>query len=408
MDDRDITPGLGRFATMPGRTLPSLKQIDVTKVAGVGVKTAEAMAQLDPPIASVFDLVTHYPRRYLDRTNQAAIRDLEVGDEAMILARVKRNQSRRTKQGRALVELDVFDGSSYLKVTFFNQGWRGRQLPVGAEAVFFGKLELYKGRRQMTNPVVDLVGDRTGRIIPIYPQSEKAGVTTWDLAGSVEKAMARLAELGGVLDPLDDHWRAELDVIDRDLALRQIHSPASLEDSRVARRRLVLDELLRLQLTLVMRKRAVERESKGIRHVVDGDLVRHFHDALPFPLTGAQRRANAEIAADLAGPHPMHRLLQGDVGSGKTIVAVTALLVAVQGGLQGALMAPTEVLAEQHFLGVRRMLEGLEVRDASDSLFGERPLRVELLTKVKSALRHPGESGSTIVERRKGRRLKGK
>ncbi|MDQ3106384.1 MAG: ATP-dependent DNA helicase RecG, partial [Actinomycetota bacterium] len=220
---------------------------------------------------------------------------------------------------------------------------------------------------------------------PIYPQSEMAGLTTWDLAGTVENAMARLAELGGLQDPLDDAWRDTLDVIDRDRALRQIHRPESLEDAAEARRRLAMDELLRLQLTLVMRKRAIERESKGLRHAVEGELVRRFHEQLPFPLTGAQMRANAEIATDLAGPHPMHRLLQGDVGSGKTIVAVTALLIAVQGGFQGALMAPTEVLAEQHFLGIRRMLDGLDVPDTGDSLFGERALRVELLTNRTTA-----------------------
>ncbi|HUP87138.1 MAG TPA: ATP-dependent DNA helicase RecG [Acidimicrobiales bacterium] len=369
---------------MAGRTLTSLKDIDVTKLNGVGPKKAESLAVMDPPIETVFDLLTHYPRRYLDRTSQAMIKDLQVGDEAMVLARVKRNQSRRTRQGRALVELDVFDGSSYLKCTFFNQAWRGRQLPVGTEAVFFGKLELFKGRRQMTNPVVDLIGDKTGRIIPIYPQSEKAGLTTWDLAGWIEEALRRAGE---VLDPFDDPWRDRLDVIDRSRALRQIHLPDSLEDAREARRRLALDELLRLQLTLVMRKRAIEREAKGIRHVVTpGPLVERFHASLPFALTGAQRRAIDEISADLAGPHPMHRLLRGDVGSGKTIVAVTALLVAVQGGMQAALMAPTEVLAEQHFLGVRRMLEGLIVSDVGGaSLFDERPLRVELLTNRTTA-----------------------
>src|SRR5439155_6354370 len=149
-----------------------------------------------------------------------------------------------------------------------------------------------------------------------------------------------------------------------------------------ARRRLAFDELLRLQVTLVSRKRMYERESKAIRHIVDGPLVARFHEQLPFPLTGAQRRAIDEIAADLAGPHPMHRLLQGDVGSGKTVVAVAAMLTAVQGGYQGALMAPTEVLAEQHFLGVRSLLSDLMVPSSADEgwLFGERPLRVELLT----------------------------
>jgi ATP-dependent DNA helicase RecG len=135
-----------------------------------------------------------------------------------------------------------------------------------------------------------------------------------------------------------------------------------------------------------MRKRAVERESKGIQHVVDGELVPRFHDALPFPLTGAQQRAIGEIAADLAGAHPMHRLLQGDVGSGKTVIAVTTLLMAVQGGFQGALMAPTEVLAEQHELGVRDLLRDLSVPDTDPgTMFGDRPLTVALLTNRTTA-----------------------
>jgi ATP-dependent DNA helicase RecG len=142
---------------------------------------------------------------------------------------------------------------------------------------------------------------------------------------------------------------------------------------------LVVDELLRLQLALVVRKRAIEREAKGLRHRTDGELVRRFHESLPFSLTGAQRKAIAEIAGDLAGPHPMHRLLQGDVGSGKTLVALTALLMGVQGGYQGALMAPTEVLAEQHELAVASLLGDLTVPDEA-TLTGDRPLRVALLT----------------------------
>jgi ATP-dependent DNA helicase RecG len=279
------------------------------------------------------------------------------------------------------VEVDVFDGSSYLHVVFFNQPWRAKQLAAGVQAVFFGKLERYKGRPQMTNPVVDLVGDRTGRIVPIYQQSEKAGLATWELAGFIEEALARA---GPLADPLPEALRARLDVADRTWAVRTIHAPDSMAEVALARRRLVLDELLRLQLALVMRKRAVERESKGIRHRVDGELVRRFHAGLPFPLTGAQQRAIAEISADLAGPHPMHRLLQGDVGSGKTLVAVTALLTAVEGGYQGAFMAPTEVLAEQHELSLRPLLSGLHVADDS-TLTGDRPVRVELLTNRTTA-----------------------
>ena len=361
------------------RLLSRLAAIPVTTLKGVGGKKAEGLAEMG--IEAVLDLLMHYPRRYIDRTQQAQIRELRVGDEAMVLANVKRVRVRRTRQGRSLVEVDVFDGSGYLHCTFFNQPWRSRQLGVGTEAVLFGRVEMFRGRRQMTNPVVDLVGDRTGRIVPVYPQSDKAGLTTWELADWVEEALARAGDLA---DPLPAGWRDELDVVDRTWAFRQIHSPETLGAAQAARKRLAFDELLRLQLALVMRKRALEREAKGIQHVVDGELVGAFHASLPFALTGAQQRACAEIAADLAGPHPMHRLLQGDVGSGKTVVAVTALLVAVQGGFQGALMAPTEVLAEQHFLGVRDLLAGLTVPDPG-TLMGDRPLRVELLTNRTTA-----------------------
>jgi ATP-dependent DNA helicase RecG len=361
------------------RRLAQLAQLPVTELGGVGPKKADALAAME--IETVLDLLTHYPRRYVDRTHQAAIRDLRVGEEALVLATVKRVQSRRTRQRRALVEVDVLDGSSYLRCVFFNQPWRARQLSPRTEAVFFGKVESYRGRRQMTNPVVDLVGNRTGRIVPVYPQSEKAGLTTWELGEWIEEALRRAGEFA---DPLPDAWRDRLDVVDRTWAFNHIHNPESMAAAQAARRRLVLDELLRLQLALVVRKRAIERESKGVRHSVDGELVRRFHDLLPFPLTGAQRRAIAEIAGDLAGPYPLHRLLQGDVGSGKTLVALTALLMGVQGGYQGAFMAPTEVLAEQHELAMAALLGDLTVPDEA-TLTGDRPLRVALLTNRTTA-----------------------
>ena len=361
------------------RRLSQLAEIPVTVLTGVGPKKAEALAAME--IHNVLDLLTHYPRRYLDRTRQVAIRELKVGEEALVLGTVKRVASRRTRQRRTMVEVDVFDGSSYLHCVFFNQPWLATKLSVGTEAAFFGQLEVYRGRRQMSSPVVDLVGDSTGKVVPLYPQSGKAGLSTRDLGVLVNEALERAK---GFADPLPVEWRDHLDVVERSWAMTHVHNPESMGAAEVARRRLVLDELLRLQLALVMRKRAVEREAKGIRHVIDGGLLPRFHDALPFPLTGAQRRAIAEIAADLAGPHPMHRLLQGDVGSGKTLVAVSALLMATQGGYQGAFMAPTEVLAEQHGISVRHVLGGLTVPDEA-TLTGDRPLRVELLTNRTTA-----------------------
>ena len=170
------------------------------------------------------------------------------------------------------------------------------------------------------------------------------------------------------------------DFVDRTAAFHGVHVPESMREAEEARRRLVFDELLRIQLALVLRKRMIEATSMGIEHDTSGSLVPRFLGALPFELTGDQTKVIAEITADLARPIPMHRLLQGDVGAGKTVVAVAALLTAVEGGHQGAFMAPTEVLAEQHLASMRPMLEGITVPDEGASLFGERPLVVELLT----------------------------
>ncbi len=357
------------------RRLSQLAGIAVTELVGVGPKKADGLATLG--VHTVADLLMHYPRRYLDRTRQARIADLAIGEEGMVLGKVRQVQSRRTRNRRSLVEVDVTDGSAYLRCTFFNQAWRASQLKAGTNAVFFGKLEQFQGRRRMTNPVVDLVGDRTGRIVPVYPQSEKAALTTWELGGWIEEALQRA---GTFLDPLPEEVRRRFDLVDRHTAMRGIHLPESADDHRAARTRLVFDELLRIQLVLVRRKRRLEAGAVGLSHHVGGDLVRQFHQRLPFPLTGAQLKAMAEIEADLASAVPMHRLLQGDVGSGKTLVALSALLVAVQGGHQGAFMAPTEVLAEQHHLGLRRLLDGLTLAAEGDNLFGERPVCAELLT----------------------------
>ena len=329
-------------------------------------------------VENVLELITTYPRRWVDRTAEARVRDLVPGVEALVLVTVNRVATRPMRNRRTMVTAQVSDESGRLSVVFFNQPWRAKQLKEGATVALFGKAEMFRGSLQMTNPIVDVIGDRTGRIVPIYPQSEKANVATWELAGWVENALDRCAARG-IADPVPPEFLAENHLVDRQTALRAIHLPQSMEEKDRARERLAFDELLRVQLVLVGRKRAYEANHRGIVHVVKGELLNRFVKALPFPMTGAQRRVIEEIADDLAEPVPMHRLLQGDVGSGKTVVAVASMLMAVQGGHQGALMAPTEVLAEQHFSGVSRMLEGLMV-PAADNLFGDRPLRVELLT----------------------------
>jgi ATP-dependent DNA helicase RecG len=363
------------------RRLRQLSSIAVSVIEGIGPKRLKGLSELD--IHSVLDLLTYFPRRYLDRTNEVSIQQLTIGAEALVLAVVKRSESRKTRQGRTMVEIDVFDGSGYLRATFFNQPWRAKQLAPGTEVALFGKVDSFAGRRQMTNPVVDMVGSKTGRVVPLYPQSEKSGLTTWELGEWIAEGLKRAGEFA---DPLPVAFLDELDLVGRTWAMNNIHLPESMGAAMAARKRLAFDELLRLQLIMVLRKRAVERDSVGIVHDGGDALVAPFHASLPFPLTGAQKRAIAEIAADLANPLPMHRLLQGDVGAGKTLVAVSAMLVGVASGFQAALMAPTEVLAEQHYAGIRLLMEraNLELVD-STNLMGVRPVTVKLLTNRTTA-----------------------
>ena len=361
---------------MTALTLRDLAGIGVERLKGVGEKKVAALGEVG--VATVLDLLTTYPRRWVDRTNECRVSDLVPGQEALVLVTVRSVTKRVGRNRRPIVEAIVGDGSGRFHVVFFNQPWREKQLRPELQIALFGKPDVYRGSLQMTNPIVDLIGDRTGRIVPIYPQSEKSGLSTWEIAGWVEDALHR-CEPRGLADPVPAEVRRRLGLVARHEALRGIHLPETMAEKGEARRRLAFDELLRVQTLLVMRKRALEREQKGIRHVVDGELVGRLRASLPFPLTGAQERTIDEITADLGGLHPMHRLLQGDVGAGKTLVAVSAMLVAVQGGHQAALMAPTEVLAEQHATGVRRLLDGVTVPDPGN-LFGDRPLRVELLT----------------------------
>jgi ATP-dependent DNA helicase RecG len=366
-----------------GLTLRELASHPVTELRAVGEKLAGQLAAME--ITSALDLLQHYPRRYHDRRNLSEIAELAVGQEATVFAEVKKIRGARTRQRRAIVTAEVFDGSSYLRVVFFNQGWRERQLPVGTEAAFFGKVEFRQGRRQMTNPVVDIldkVGENTAAIVPVYPQSGKAELFTWQLRKLVGSCLQKTRPKG-LADPLDAELLSTYGLVDRDRAYVGIHQPETPDDHRHAAQRLKFDEFLRMQVGLVARKRALEQDT-GIVHRIDGPLVDRFLSSLPFELTGDQRRTIDEILRDLGASSPMHRLLQGDVGSGKTVVALAALLVAVQGGHQGAFMAPTEVLAEQHFLTCKGYLHGLIV-PAPDTLTGERALRVELLTNRTGA-----------------------
>jgi ATP-dependent DNA helicase RecG len=366
------------------KTLRELDELSVTVLNGVGPERAEALGSLG--VESVLALLTHYPRRWVDKTKQLAIRDLREGEQTWVFGRVVSSKSVPGRgRGRARTELRVTDGSGSLSITFFNQPWRTRQFPEGSEAMFFGKVTGFRGRLQLANPEVDLLdeADRL-QIAAMYPQSDKLRLYSRDFRAWVAESLRRT---GDFIDPVPEAILDRFDLIDRDAAFKGIHRPETMEEQDVARRRLVFDELLRIQLALVLRKQAYEQTAVGIRRVTSHDLLDRYLARLAFELTPGQDAAIAEIRADLAGPHPMHRLLQGDVGSGKTAVAVAALLTAVEGGHQGAFMAPTEVLAEQHAAGIRVLLDGFTVPASADAgqLFDDRPLAVELLTNRTTA-----------------------
>ena len=361
-------------------TFRELSEMPLSRLKSVGSgKRLENFGKFG--IEDLLQLVSHYPRRWIDRTREATVGELAEGLDALVVGEIVRVSATPRGRGPSRVNVTLADDTGTLKMVFFNQPWREKQLGVGSLVAVHGRVSSFRGDVQMANPTVDVLGDpgeRPRPIVAVYPQSEKIDLPSWIVRRAIEETLSR-SRSRGIADPVPESIREENSLVSRGDALEGIHLPESFAIKEMARRRLAFDELLRVQLVLVMRKKAIERESTGVEHVVAGPLVRRFLDRLPYSLTGAQRRVIAEIDTDLGSPTPMHRLLQGDVGAGKTLVAVTAMLTAVDGRHQGALMAPTEVLAEQHAAGVSALLDGLLVPDP-ENLFGERPVRVELLT----------------------------
>ena len=361
-------------------TLPDLSNIPLSRLKGIGPKKESSLNSLD--IFSVLDILTHFPRRYIDRTNEAKISSLQVGEEGMILVEILNVYKQKTRNRRSLVTAKVTDQTGNVTLTFFNQPWREKQLKVGTEVIIFGKLDQYRGEYRMVNPVVDLIGDKTGKFIPVYAQSGKAGLSTWEFCNWTKDALDK-SKVRGFAEPLPSAIREQYDLVSRNNAYSSIHNPKNLGEMLTARKRLVFDELLRIQLLLLARKRQLELATQGISHDFSGDLVNKLMESLPFEPTNAQSKAIAEIFQDLRASYPMHRLLQGDVGSGKTLVAIAALLSVVEAGKQGSIMAPTEVLAEQHFVSAKELLGSFILMD-STNLLGERKLNISLLTSQTS------------------------
>ncbi len=362
----------------------------------VGAKTATVLADaLD--LHTVGDLLYHFPRRYVERGEHTDLASLRVGEHVTVMAQVQRVTVRpMRRRGDELLEVVVGDpestGRRTLTLTYFGRAqiWRRRELTVGRWGLFSGKVSEFRGRRQLNQPDYRLLSDPhspqtadeieefAGSLIPIYPTA--AGVRTWTIARCVRVALDML-ELPA--DPLPTALRARHGLVDLGTALHDIHRPSSREALAKARRRLKWDEAFALQVKLVQRKQAAARTPAVPRPRRPDGLLAAFDARLPFPLTDGQRAVGEEIAADLAAEHPMHRLLQGEVGSGKTLCALRAMLQVVDAGGQAVLLAPTEVLATQHHRNLLDLLGPLG--RAGELGAAEVATRVALVTGSQSA-----------------------
>jgi ATP-dependent DNA helicase RecG len=311
-------------------------------------------------VDTVADLLHHYPRRYIDRSRVEAIRDLRAGRYATVIATVRKVSKRPTRRRQTMVTVTLYDKTGLLDLTFFNQPWLATLYKEGQELAVSGVVTLYRGRTQLANQEVELLrGDdadliHTARITPVHRASE--GITTRTIRELVYAALERLSTIA---DPLPPELVSAESLSDYDQALRKIHFPEHPGQLARAQERLKFDELFTLELGVAFRKHRVEAEQTGVAHSAEGPLAERLAKTLPFEPTGAQARAIGAVDAAMERARPMNVLLQGDVGAGKTLIALQAALVAIQSGHQAAIMAPTEVLAGQHFRSVAALLEGV-------------------------------------------------
>ena len=324
-------------------------------------------------VSTVLDLIYHLPSRHQDFANTRKVAELKPGEEQTIVADVWDVSASRVRPNLWSIHAALGDETGNIRATWFRRGFRNsqpfmvRSLQPGSKMVFSGKVGFFRGERVLDDPDYEpLKGQEelmhTGRLVPVYPTVE--GITVRMLRRAVKQALD--AGLLRIVDHLPQARRDRIGLMPLDTALAQAHYPDSDTHAIAALRRLAFDELLTLQLAVLRRKRDWQREDLGVPLLSRGGHLEAFLDSLPFPLTQAQHRVIADIRADLEQPKPMSRLLQGDVGSGKTVVAAAALLSAVFAGYQGAIVAPTEILAEQHFLTLSRFLSGGADPDLDD------------------------------------------
>ena len=345
-------------------TFDGLRGVPVTDLVCVDSAKAKRLAEFG--VETVWDLLNLIPRRYLDRSTPTRIRDLRVDEEVGILATITHIT---VDQRRRMLRIGLTDGSGKIDLVYFNAVWQAKRFRVGDEVVAYGKVTEWvssTGRSvlSLSNPMLDPLGESTLPVIPIYPQSAKSRVTTSDINFAATEALTRLNEL---VDSVPQSVRDNLDLMPRTDALRAVHLPTSLSEAEKGRRRLAFDELFRMQLALLS-LRTIESKD-GIVHSPTGVLTKQMLEKLPFALTDAQQRVIEQVRNGLIKPTSSNYLVQGDVGSGKTLTALVCILSALEGGYQAAMLGPTGLLATQLFLEAKERTEGI--------LINGEPIRVE-------------------------------
>jgi len=352
----------------------------------VGDRTAQVLEK-SFGITTVNELLRHYPRRYVVRGELTDISTLLADDEVTILAEIQAVNLRRAN-GKNILEVVVTDGSAKLSLTFFNQAWREKDLKVGRVGLFAGKVGVFKGKRQLSHPDYQLIPDGNdvdaavaefaGKFLPVYPATSK--LPSWKVMQCVNLALESIDDLPDYL-PMEIAKEFKYPSLEK--AFHDIHQPPDLDSAENARQRLTFDEALLLQLLLGQRRNEILKLSTKSRTPNTPVLVAAFEAKLPFKYTVGQIEVNQEIEKDLSNKYPMHRLLQGEVGSGKTVVALRAMLSVVDSSGQAALLAPTEVLAQQHYRTITKLLG--ELAQAGTLQAGAIGTQVELLTGSLSA-----------------------